>query len=81
MISYEFASEIKSKYQNELLGKENVVGVGVGKKKETGEFCIKVYVEVRKPETQLNPKDIIPKHLDGIKTDVVEIGKLEAQNT
>ena len=81
MVSYELASEIRSKYQNELLAKENVVGVGIGKKRKTGEFCIKVYVVVKKPENQLKPTDIIPKQIEGVKTDVVESGKLEAQNT
>jgi hypothetical protein len=81
MISYELASEIKAKYQNDLLTKENVVGVGIGKKSETGEFCIRVYVEVKKPENQLKSVDIIPKLIEGVKTDVVESGKLLAQNS
>lgn len=80
MISYEHALDIKTKYQEELLAKENVVGVGIGKKKRTGEFCIKVYVKEKKPVNQLKTTDIIPRQLEGVRTDVVETGKIIAQN-
>lgn len=79
MISYETALEIKTKYQDELLAKENVVGVGIGKKKRTGQFCIKVYVKEKKPVNQLKACDIIPRQLEGVRTDVVQTGKIMAQ--
>jgi hypothetical protein len=80
MNSFEQVKRIKSKYEEELLGFENVVGVGIGKLKTTDEFCIKVYVTSKKPESQLEPDEIIPKCIEGIKTDVVETGTISAQS-
>lgn len=81
MISFEKVKQIKTKHEKELLGKENVVGVGIGKKNMTDELCIKVYVITKKPESQLKPDEIIPKSIEGIKTDIVESGKIRFQNT
>ncbi|ODS39176.1 hypothetical protein BEH94_00345 [Candidatus Altiarchaeales archaeon WOR_SM1_SCG] len=80
MLTIEKVKEIKEKYSESLLNKENVVGVGIGKKKITptspGELCIKIYITKKKPENQLKEIDILPKELDGVKTDIVETGKI-----
>lgn len=80
MINLEKIRHIKTKHEKELLGKPNVVGVGIGKKNMTDELCIKVYVITKKPESQLKPDEIIPKLIEGVKTDIVESGKIHFQN-
>ncbi|MDI6888340.1 MAG: hypothetical protein QMC78_01415 [Methanocellales archaeon] len=70
------------KYEAFLRRRANVVGVGIGKKwvggEETDEKCIVVMVEQKLPETKLRKKDIIPKKLDDVKTDVIETGIIRA---
>src|SRR3989475_10970163 len=65
------------------MGKANVIGVGIGKKvvagEETEDSAVIVFVERKLPEPQLRKKDIVPKTLDEVKTDVVETGRLKAQ--
>src|SRR5438132_1513263 len=40
--------------------------------------CIVVMVEARRPEAQLRHRDIVPKALGGVRTDVVETGRFRA---
>lgn len=74
--------EIMEKYEAFLRSRANVVGVGIGKKwvggKETDETCIVVMVERKLPEAKLRKKDIIPKKLGDVKTDVIETGIIQA---
>ena len=74
----------KERYQDRIMKKENVVGVGVGHKKVKGEktdtLSIVVLVEKKLPLSGLKEKDIIPKEVDGFTTDVQEIGIVEALN-
>jgi hypothetical protein len=81
MVSLVKVKQIKMKYEKELLGKENVVGVGIGKKNMTDELCIKVYVTTKKEKSLLKQDAIIPKSIEGIKTDIVESGKIRFQDT
>ena len=73
----------KEKFERLLMGKANVIGVGIGKKvvagEETEDPAVIVFVERKLPEPQLRKKDIVPKTLDEVKTDVVETGRLKAQ--
>lgn len=72
--------EKKEEVKHDLLAKENVVAVGVGEKKQgdagTGEQSIVVFVEKKLPEGTLAPAALVPKEIDGVKTDVIEVGKL-----
>src|SRR2546422_1185100 len=65
------------------MGKAKVIGVGIGRKvvagEETEDPAVIVFVERKLPEPQLRKKDIVPKTLDEVKTDVVETGRLKAQ--
>ncbi len=74
--------EVKEKFETFLLKKSNVVGVGVGKKivrgQETGDLAVVVFVERKLPESQLKKKDVVPKTLDEVTTDVVQTGRLKA---
>jgi hypothetical protein len=74
--------EVKEKFETFLLKRANVVGVGVGKKivrgQETEDLAVVVFVERKLPESQLKKKDVIPKTLDEVTTDVVQTGRLKA---
>jgi hypothetical protein len=58
----------------------NVVGVGIGEKLSdegpTGVKAITFLVKVKYPKSQLTEKTLIPPSVDGIPTDVVEVGIL-----
>jgi hypothetical protein len=42
------------------------------------EQCIRVYVTKKVPREQLKPSEVIPEEIDGICTDVVEVGRIKA---
>lgn len=68
--------------QADLLRRRGVVGVGIGfrnyKERITDQLAVSVLVEQKKPIEALNAADLIPQDLNGARTDVVEIGRLEA---
>ena len=61
---------------------KNVVGVGVGYKVQGGEqsdeFAIVVMVTRKLPLPALAPETVLPKHVEGVKIDVIEVGQLRA---
>ncbi|MBO3801749.1 MAG: Ig-like domain repeat protein [Candidatus Brockarchaeota archaeon] len=67
-----------------LLEKKNVVGFStelkpkIVKGKETEVKAIRVYVKKKELKLALKEEDIIPEEIDGIKTDVVEVGEIVA---
>ncbi len=67
-------------HEKMLLEKPNVVGIGVGfketKGKETSEVCVNVYVTEK--VKNLSDDALVPKKLDGVKTDVREVGEIKA---
>lgn len=66
----------------ELLAKENVVGVGLGYKVEAGQrtdvHAISVLVERKLPYYMLKRSDLVPRSIDDVPTDVVEVGRIQA---
>lgn len=72
----------RAAYEAEILDRENVVGVAVGRKvvagREMDETCIVVYVEHKEEEGHLRRRDVVPRALDGVRTDVVETGRFRA---
>lgn len=74
---------VKERYEAELLLNSNVVGVGIGTKIikgiSTQRECIKIYVRKKFPRNKLQKNELIPRKLNGIETDVEEIGSLKAQ--
>ena len=76
------AKQVKSVHVDNLLGKRNVVGVGLGYKvsggTDTGELALVVSVARKVTSDVLSTKDMVPRSLDGVKTDVVETGVLRA---
>ena len=81
-ISVERVKEIKAKYEQELLSKPNVVGLGVGYREVGGQMTDQVglIVMVRRkvPRAQLAPQEVIPAQIEGIPTDVREVGEVRA---
>lgn len=76
-----------NKHKQKLLGLKNVVGVGVGYKDSvaasTGEKPkpgIVVLVKHKLPESELEAHNIVPKDVDGVITDVIEVGDLRLLN-
>jgi hypothetical protein len=76
------AQEVRRTYEQELLSKPNVVGVGVGVTEKggqpTGQVGVVVLVDKKMPIDQLNPQDLIPTELEGVPVDVKEVGRLRA---
>ncbi|GAA0229159.1 serine protease [Cryptosporangium japonicum] len=74
--------ETQTKYQDALLGRPNVVGVGLGHRYSgginTGERAITVLVHRKVDARYLAPTAIVPAELDGITTDVQEVGLIRA---
>jgi hypothetical protein len=79
---FEQAQGVKRKYEAELLGKSNVVGVGVGLCMRAGtatdQVGIVVFVRSKVPLSQLSAQDRIPGELESVPVDVQEIGSLRA---
>lgn len=77
--------EAQRLFQQDLLNRKGVVGVAVGyrnfKGEATDELALAVLVEQKKPVEALSPEDLVPRDLDGVPTDIIEVGRLEAQLT
>jgi hypothetical protein len=69
---------VQNKYTDWLLRKPHVMGVGIGlAKKEdqvSDEVCLVVMVDQKVAPEALDPYDVIPPQLDGVRVDVQEIG-------
>lgn len=76
--------EAQRRFQQSLLSKSNVVGVAVGFKESQGQvtdqLALVTLVQEKKPLAALSAEDMIPRELDGIRTDVFEIGFVRAFN-
>jgi hypothetical protein len=76
------ARRVKDTHVFDLLGKRNVVGVGLGYKVSqgvsTGELSLIVSVTRKADVSALAAEDLVPRALEGVKTDVVETGRLRA---
>ena len=84
-MSVDQAIQAQAIHQETLLAKSNVVGVAVGFKESEGvktdTVSVVVLVQQKKPLAALTAQDVIPKELEGMKTDVYEVGYLRAQDT
>ena len=74
--------QAKSIHLQSLINKTNVVGVGVGYKIEgdqkTNELCVMVLVQDKLPLSALSAEAVVPKKVDGVRTDVIQVGELRA---
>ena len=75
-------TEVIEAHEREIFKYENVVGVGAGfktaKGKLTRDIGLVVFVEKKMPKAEVLARGIVPKEIDGKKTDVVEVGRIEA---
>jgi hypothetical protein len=73
---------IKRAYQDELLAKANVVGVGVGYAQRGGQPtrdpALVVMVTQKLPPEQLHPDDLLPQQIEGVPVDVQQVGEIKA---
>ncbi|MBC7227688.1 MAG: hypothetical protein H5T61_10715 [Thermoflexales bacterium] len=73
---------LKQRYLPDLLGRRNVVACGIGYKVReglrTGELSLVVSVTHKVHPSALARDDLIPAQIDGVPTDVVELGVLRA---
>ena len=73
--------ELVQKSRNRLLSMSNVAGVGVGYKQigaqSTGEPAVIVFVEKKMPRRKMRPGQEVPFKIEGVDTDVIEIGKIK----
>ena len=57
---------------------ENTLGIGIGEKisdgKQTGILAIKLLVRMKFPKSELRSNHVLPREIDGIPTDVEEVG-------
>jgi len=73
---------VKREYEEELLQKANVVGVGIGYRgsdpEKAGEPAIIVSVTHKVPRHELAERDLIPDELEGVPVEVRAVGTLRA---
>lgn len=73
---------VKDRYEDDLLKKKNVVGLGIGYKevegRETNELTLVVMVKKKEPPSQLDATDLIPSEIEGVPVDVKEVGEIVA---
>ena len=75
-------SRVKEAQKTALLAKPNVLGVGLGYKEthgqKTTELCLVALVRKKVPPAALTPDTLVPQSLDGVLTDVIEVGEIRA---
>jgi hypothetical protein len=83
-VAYQRALMVKQAHEQELLGKPNVVGVGVGLRQQGGMLTdvIALIVMVRRKlgVSQIDPANLIPSEIDGVPVDVQEVGEIRAMD-
>jgi hypothetical protein len=61
---------------------DNIVGLGVGEKvtlnRLTGALAVKIYVRRKYPEADIAPFERLPNDIDGVPTDIEEVGMIQA---
>lgn len=76
-------TETQARHEQALLARQNVVAVATSLKVTggvpTSERSVTVFVKQKVPEADLAPTDIVPGSVDGVPTDVVEVGPIVAQ--
>ena len=74
------AQAVRQAYQEQLMAKANVVGVGVGLRhkdqKRTDEVALVVMVRQKMPKVLLRPEDVLPAEIEGVPVDVKEVGDI-----
>ncbi len=78
------ALAVKEKFKQDLLSRENVIGLGVGLKtvggQQTGEVSLVVLVTHKLPLAALAARDRLPSEIEGVPLDVQEVGEIRSQS-
>jgi hypothetical protein len=73
---------VQRRYENYLLSKPHVVGVGIGYAcqggAQTPELAVVVMVDRKLPKEEIAPVDRLPTQLEGVRIDVQEFGQFSA---
>jgi len=73
---------VQQRREMELLALDNVVGVAPSLKvaggKPTDQWSLTVLVDRKLPKNKLDKEAVVPAQIDGVVTDVVEVGEIEA---
>lgn len=82
---FQLIFKIQEFIQEEMLKKSHVVGVAAGYKETEGvltdEPSLVILVDEKRPLSEIDAKDRVPKDIEGVKTDVYVVGKLRANNS
>jgi hypothetical protein len=85
MSEHEEVRQAKELHKGAILAKPNVVGVGTGYKvrgkRTTDELCIVAMVRQKIPKAGLAPEALVPPGIEGVLTDVMQVGDLRALQT
>lgn len=72
---------VLAKFRKKILTQRNVVGVGVGHKEvgqtRTKQLAVVVFVEKKLPPGDLKRGNIVPRKIDDVDTDVIEVGRIK----
>jgi hypothetical protein len=73
---------VKERHGASIMARKNVVGVGVGYKEtkgvKTDRMALVVMVKEKVSVEQLEERDVIPAEIEGVITDVIEVGEIVA---
>ncbi|NIS81134.1 MAG: hypothetical protein GTO14_13230 [Anaerolineales bacterium] len=85
MDSQSDVQRVKEFHKETILKMANVVGLGTGFKEIAGrvteDLCVVVLVRQKVPRVSLDPQDLVPSKIEGVLTDVVQVGELRALQT
>jgi len=80
MFWFKNIEKIKKQHEEEFLQRANVVGIGMGFKQIKGKWTKKkaiiCFVEKKKDLPELMAVDVVPKKIEGVTTDIIEVGEL-----
>lgn len=72
--------QILNAHRTDILRRPNVIGVGIGYKSRAGQktddLSIIAFVERKVPAGQMAAAELVPPSLDGVPTDVIEVGRI-----
>ena len=75
------ALAVKDKFKDDLLSRENVIGLGIGMQtvggQQTGEVALVVLVTHKVPLASLASQDLLPTEIEGVPIDVQEVGEIQ----
>jgi len=82
MLDHRDIARVVDRHKELVLSKPNVVGVGVGfrevRGRTTDEMCVVALVRQKIPKAGLAPEALVPRKLEGVSTDVMQVGTLSA---